>query len=464
MSSSKRERQDVTNEDVRRTKLRKTEHGSDRQSSVNGNMSHGNKPSDALRALDKLVSNPLALEILGISELNSIRELRARAASGAYDVGPAKVATGTEMPLYPALDASDVGHLSSPFPSIPEVKSGLYSSAPFIHTSVIRVDSVSGKAYTNNGIPIESTQGAELNYERLEFLGDAYIELMASSLIFSRYPHLTAGRQSQLRETLVNNTTLMRFSLHYGFDRKLEEHGLDLAQFNTTKHPTKGNKGLNKILADCFEAYIAALVLSDPDNGYTTAQRWLWTLWNPLLIQETGEGDLSRLQHWKHQWNLLAPDVGSATTAHSIQHKPPPRSSQRPSKTPSTTVSQDDPTSLLATMRQNQSSTNPYNPNAKALLQKRIAPGHIRLMYRDYKAPVKLKKTQIFYQEVALTGWGYENLVLGKGEGESKGEAGNRAATDAMRRNESVVRECEEKLEVERERRRKEKEEAEGGS
>ncbi|KAF2219015.1 hypothetical protein BDZ85DRAFT_285825 [Elsinoe ampelina] len=441
------------------------EHGSNGHSSEKGSNANRNRPSGAIDALDKLVSNPLTLKILDIGELNSIRELRARAASGAYDAGPATVATSTQTPLYPAFDASDIGDLSSPFPSLPEVKSGLYSSAPFIHTSVIRVDSVSGKAYTNNGIPIESyQQGAERNYERLEFLGDAYIELMASSLIFSRYPHLTAGRQSQLRETLVNNTTLMRFSLHYGFDRKLEEHGLDTAQFNTSKHPAKGNKGLNKILADCFEAYIAALVLSDPTNGYTTAQNWLWTLWNPLLIQETGEGDLSRLQQWKHQWDLLAPDVAPAALAHTIHHKPTPRPSQRPSKPTSTIVSQEDPTSLLATMRQNQSSTNPYNANAKALLQKRIAPGHIRLVYRDYKAPVKLKKTQIFYQEVALTGWGYENLVLGKGEGESKAEAGNRAATDAMRRNESVVRECEEKVEVERERRRREKEEAEGGS
>ena len=48
----------------------------------------------------------------------------------------------------------------------------------------------------------------DLTYERLEFLGDAYLELFASRLIFHHFPTLAAGQQSQVRELLVKNAAI----------------------------------------------------------------------------------------------------------------------------------------------------------------------------------------------------------------------------------------------------------------
>ena len=111
------------------------------------------------------------------------------------------------------------------------------------------------------------------SYERLEFLGDAYLELFASRLIWQKYPSLPAGKMSQLRESLVKNETLAKISSSYDFDMKLRRSGDQLNE-----------KAWNKIRADMFEAYVAAVVLSDPVNGSVTAESWMAELWTPMLI------------------------------------------------------------------------------------------------------------------------------------------------------------------------------------
>ncbi|KAG9970387.1 hypothetical protein KCU72_g24649, partial [Aureobasidium melanogenum] len=72
-----------------------------------------------------------------------------------------------------------------PLPTLPQVPDGPYSRAPFVHKSSSQHDRTSAVG--------------DMTYERLEFLGDAYLEVIATRLIFSRYPHLAAGRQAQIR-------------------------------------------------------------------------------------------------------------------------------------------------------------------------------------------------------------------------------------------------------------------------
>ncbi|KAJ5482426.1 hypothetical protein N7475_001238 [Penicillium sp. IBT 31633x] len=110
-------------------------------------------------------------------------------------------------------------------------------------------------------------------YDRLEILGDAYIELIATNLVLERFPDLSAGRVSQIRETLVKNETLSGFAETFGFDRRVSVP----SNYNTP------SKRWTKIKGDVFEAYVAAIVISDPVRGYETARRWLVGLWMPIL-------------------------------------------------------------------------------------------------------------------------------------------------------------------------------------
>ncbi|KAJ5317284.1 hypothetical protein N7508_001792 [Penicillium antarcticum] len=113
----------------------------------------------------------------------------------------------------------------------------------------------------------------DTTYDRLEILGDAYIELIATKIVWERFPGLPSGRISQIREILVKNETLSGFAETFDFDRKV---AVPSNYNNSSKRWTK-TKG------DVFEAYVAAVILSDPVNGYQVAENWLTALWIPIL-------------------------------------------------------------------------------------------------------------------------------------------------------------------------------------
>ncbi|EAW14653.1 ribonuclease III [Aspergillus clavatus NRRL 1] len=117
--------------------------------------------------------------------------------------------------------------------------------------------------------------GKDLNstYDRLEILGDAYIELIATKLIWNEFKDLSSGRISQMRELLVKNETLSEFAALYGFDSRA---AVPHDYLNQPKRWTK-TKG------DIFESYVAAVILSRPLDGYSVAERWLTQLWLPKL-------------------------------------------------------------------------------------------------------------------------------------------------------------------------------------
>lgn len=111
------------------------------------------------------------------------------------------------------------------------------------------------------------------NYERLEFLGDAYLELFASQLIFERFPLFPPGRMSQLRENLIKNETIGQYAVLYGMDKQLK---------NYKRFQNESSMAWLKIKGDIFEAYVAAVVVSSPD-GADLAKNWLLQLWEPKL-------------------------------------------------------------------------------------------------------------------------------------------------------------------------------------
>lgn len=119
-----------------------------------------------------------------------------------------------------------------------------------------------------------------VNYERLEFLGDAQIEHIASLVLWERFPSANPKKLSSMRETLVRNETLQQFAKLYHFDTKL--------QTTISNNNRPGDRERQKIHADVFEAYVAACILSDPlgyYHGFVTAKDWLSRLWEPLLGQ-----------------------------------------------------------------------------------------------------------------------------------------------------------------------------------
>ncbi|KAF8853518.1 ribonuclease III [Acephala macrosclerotiorum] len=229
----------------------------------------------------------------------------------------------------------------------------------------------------------------DLSYERLEWVGDAYIELIATLLISQTFPSLTVGKCSQIRERLVKNLTLADYSRQYGFDKRarLPEN------FLTGKKPAHEEK--TKIHGDIFEAYVAAVILSDPVNGVMRASEWLKDLWGMTIVKDIIAEERTGFKIDSPMWRLRGYNEPVQAIASTVEKVP-------------------------------------LNP--KEQLQKMVGAKGIKIVYKD-AAPEKKDKTNklpLFTVGVYLTGWGEEDRMLGSGKANGKKEAGFKAAEMAM--------------------------------
>lgn len=99
--------------------------------------------------------------------------------------------------------------------------------------------------------------------ERLEFLGDAVLELVATEELFERFPHVPEGDLTAYRAALVNTNSLAETAS----ELKLSDFLL------LSKGESKDvGKGRTHILANTFEAVTGALYL---DQGYEVTKNFL---------------------------------------------------------------------------------------------------------------------------------------------------------------------------------------------
>ena len=115
--------------------------------------------------------------------------------------------------------------------------------------------------------------------ERLEFLGDAVLNLIIGHILMQRYPELREGDLSRTRANLVNAARLAKIarSIDLGSHIRLGKGEIQ----------TNGSDK-NSILADTFEALIAAIYL---DGGFDAAYRIIEANFLPFLNHQHPAGD-----------------------------------------------------------------------------------------------------------------------------------------------------------------------------
>lgn len=127
-----------------------------------------------------------------------------------------------------------------------------------------RLEKTLGYVFQNKGLLMESLTHSSYsyekelpyNYERLEFLGDAVIEMVVSEYIVVRYPDFHEGDMSALRAHIVNENSLSDIA---------DSLGIGACVF-LGKGEVMGKGAIQKsILADIFEAISAAIYI---DGGY----------------------------------------------------------------------------------------------------------------------------------------------------------------------------------------------------
>ncbi len=135
--------------------------------------------------------------------------------------------------------------------------------------------------------------------ERLEFLGDAVVDLAIADVIVHEYPGLNEGASSVLRSRVVNEDSLAGAATR-----------LELASYMRIGRGVAKEHGLERpsILADAFEAVVAALYL---ERGYEAARSFVQEALADDVTRASSAPDTldakTRLRQWSEAAGLGVP-------------------------------------------------------------------------------------------------------------------------------------------------------------
>jgi ribonuclease-3 len=116
------------------------------------------------------------------------------------------------------------------------------------------------KAFTHRSLKLKDKKGNPINYERLEFLGDAMLGSIIASYLYKKVPKGSEGYLTQMRSKIVSRD-------------HLNELGKDLNLIKLVKSNfDKDNVGDN-IYGNIFEALIGAIYL---DRGYNYCKKFIY--------------------------------------------------------------------------------------------------------------------------------------------------------------------------------------------
>jgi ribonuclease-3 len=142
-------------------------------------------------------------------------------------------------------------------------------------------------ALTHRSRAHEDASGGVIDNESLEFLGDAVLGFVIADMLFHRYPTHSEGYKSKVKASIVSSTSLTRLA-----------EKMDLGRFILLGRGEEKTGGRHKhaILADCFEAVIAAVYL---DGGIEAARAFIVSRFGPLM---TAAGDQAAEATFTEDW------------------------------------------------------------------------------------------------------------------------------------------------------------------
>lgn len=127
------------------------------------------------------------------------------------------------------------------------------------------------QAFIHRSFINENPRTGLIHNERLEFLGDAVLELVVTEYLYAKYPYQNEGDLTAYRSALVNAVTLGELASDLGFNDMMK----------LSKGEAKDvHRARSSILADAYEAFVGALYL---DQGYEVTSTFI----NSSLLGKT---------------------------------------------------------------------------------------------------------------------------------------------------------------------------------
>lgn len=164
-------------------------------------------------------------------------------------------------------------------------------------------------AFTHRSYLNENKGSAMEHNERLEFLGDAVLELVVTDFLFRKYPDKPEGELTSYRAALVNTQSISDAASDLGMNDYL------LLSKGEAKDTGRARQ---YILANTFESFIGALYL---DQGYTAAESFI----SQNLFHKADDMVKGRLwQDSKSKFQEMAQEKESITPHYTLIHESGP--------------------------------------------------------------------------------------------------------------------------------------------
>ncbi|KAL4450789.1 hypothetical protein ABPG74_011631 [Tetrahymena malaccensis] len=189
-------------------------------------------------------------------------------------------------------------------------------------TDIIKEEDQNQIYQKDNNDP-ESLKNYNLCNQRLEFLGDAVLDLIIVEYLFNKFPNYDPGELTQMKTQLVQNKTLCLINLQKKFYRFIigsiqqNEEDIKLLVDNADKfmndislmYDTTYNQSLIKTLGDVIESIVGAIFIDNNLDYEITKKIVMETLFENVLEHFTGQGNrLKNLQI--HIEKIIKKDLG----------------------------------------------------------------------------------------------------------------------------------------------------------
>lgn len=143
-------------------------------------------------------------------------------------------------------------------------------------------------ALTHRSRVHEDASGGVFDNESMEFLGDSVLGFVIAAMLFREFPQHNEGQKSKLKASLVSAASLARLAERLGLGEFLI---LGRGEEKT------GGRRKHAIIADCYEALIAAVYL---DGGVEPVQRFIEQQFQSLIEEARHSGTgASFTDDWK---------------------------------------------------------------------------------------------------------------------------------------------------------------------
>ena len=157
------------------------------------------------------------------------------------------------------------------------------------------------EAFTHSSVNLKTSEGNPLNFERLEYLGDAVLNSIVAEFLFHYYPNAKEGELTKLRAKIVSRS-------------KLNEIGKQMKLFAIAEISHHNNFLGDNIHGNLLESLTGALFI---DKGYYKTKEYIiQNIITPFIDMESLDSDILSHKALLLEWGQKNREVFDFETAH----------------------------------------------------------------------------------------------------------------------------------------------------